>query len=522
MLDNYAGILCSSFIHVHLFDHLCWLCANGDMYTSARCRDMIVDLMGVVSKVCTESVCSELLTLPCLIEDAASASSIQHPDKAYKASDLLMALSDAFSVNKSDGSFARSSSEYSSERASHNSSSSVSSLRHTKRLSARSLEAGMSSHKEMSAARSLSNISDELVQTSLVSGTDISSKKGEMAHDLKAFMNTAVDRSEFSRQMDMSRILGKEGKEPFRWDWSVVNELLDYSLRNSDRLVEALKTKFVKRISGFYRCSVEEKGYFSNLEWEPNHIHFLECACNLYSILVESDAGTTFLNSDRRGMVFAEIVRDLEAVITSAAAMKAANQGVGYASYNLSGSGKSGGLNVFRPSGCVHTMAREYFCLIGRLSHTPQGRQVLNSCQTYDHLSRLGHYVSLDYLSRVALTALGFTDGGFMSKDLLQIYTTSGATSDNLRLYCHTLLRALLRSRSKEFCEWGMGLMVEQLIFPHVPRKSIIRFICDVNCVFTVLMCELDVSRKRLRTGSTFESLSARSLMWWEKICATC
>jgi rapamycin-insensitive companion of mTOR len=473
MLDNYAGIICCSFIHVQLFRHLTWLCANGDIYISTRCRDMIVDLMGVVSKVCTERVCSDLLTLPSLLQDAASASSMQHPDKAYKASDLLMALSDAFSVTKSDGSL---SNQTDSEERSH---SSASSSRGAKRLSAaRNFEAGgLLGKKGMASAKGLSCIADELVQTSLVSGTDISSKKGEMAHDLKAFINTAVDRAEFSRQMDMSRILGKEGKEPFRWDWSVINELLDYSLRNPERLAESLKTKFIKRISGFYRCSVEEKGYFANLEWEPTHIHILECACNLYCILVDSETGMNFLNADRRGMVFAEIIRDLEAVITSAAAMKAASQGVSFSphTYNFSGLSRTSGINVFRPSGCVHTMSREYFCLIGRLSHTPQGRQLLNSCQTYDHLSRLGHYVSLDYLSRVALTALGFTDGGFMSKDLLQIYTTSGATSDNLRLYCHTLLRALLRSRSKEFCEWGMSLMVEQLIFPHVPRRSIIR-----------------------------------------------
>ena len=475
MLDNYAGLICCSFMHVRLFDHLCWLCANGEIYISARCRDMIVDLMGVVSKVCTERVCSELLTLPSLIDNAASASSMQHPDRAYKASDLLMALSNAFSVNKSEGSYTgRNASEDRSPSIA--AASNISGARASvKRLSVRTLEAGLSNKKTISSAKELSDIADELVQTSLVGGRDLSSKKGEMAHDLKAFINTAVDRNEFSRQMEMSRILGKEGKEPFRWDWSVINELLDYSLRNADRLGEALKTKFIKRISGFYRCSIEDKGYFANLEWEPNHIHFLECACNLYTILVDSDAGMGFLNADRRGMVFAEIMRDLESVTTAAAAVKAASQGVGYASYSFSGPNKSNLVNVFRPSGCVHTMAREYFCLIGRLSHSPRGRQVLNACQTYDHLSRLGHYVSLDYLSRVALTALGFTDGGFMSKDLLQLYTTSGATSDNLRLYCHTLLRALLRSRSKEFCEWGMGLMVEQLIFPHVPRRSIIR-----------------------------------------------
>mmetsp|Transcript_21477 Transcript_21477/g.31154 ORF Transcript_21477/g.31154 Transcript_21477/m.31154 type:complete len:1569 (+) Transcript_21477:93-4799(+) len=472
MLDNYAALICCSFIHVRLFDNLCWLCAHGDLHISARCKDVMVDLMGVVSKVCTERVCSELLTLPCLIEYAASAAAMKHPDRAYKASDMLIALSNAFSLSKSNDTTYRQSSQDLRSSSSH---SGVTSSRASRRFSGRTLEAVMASKNNTSGpsqGTSISTISTELVQTSYTSGT-VNSKKAEMIHELKLFMNAVIDKSECTRQMEMSRILGKEGKEPFRWDWAVINDLLDYSLRNADRLGEALKTKFIKRLSGFYRCSTEEKGYFANLEWEPNHLHYLECACNLYTILAESDSGLGFLMHDRRGLLFAELVRDLEAVLTIAAATKTAQQNGQV--YAVPLSRHSQVLNVFRSAGCSQTMAREYFCVMGRLSHSPQGRHLLNSCQTYDHLSRLGHYASLDYLSRVALTALGFTDGGFMSKDLLQIYTTSGGTSPDLRLYCHTLLRALLRSRSREVCEWGMELMVDQLVYPHVPRKSIIR-----------------------------------------------
>jgi rapamycin-insensitive companion of mTOR len=463
MLDNYAGLLCASFIHIRLFDSLCWLCSHGDIDISCRSKDLLVDLMGVVSKVCTERVCSDLLTLPSLIEYAASASSMKFPDRAYKAADLLMALSNAFSVSKAKDSYSR--------QASLDTRPMSAAVKSNKKLSGRNLE--LSPSKKDPIGQPLSSVVETLDQTSFSSGA-INSKRGELAHELKLFMNSSIDKAEFSKQMDMTRILGKEGKEPFKWDWAIIGDLLDYSLRNPERLNEALKTKFVKRLSGFYRCSTEEKGYFANLEWEPTHLHFLESACNLYFILSENEASTHFLSSDRRGMVFAELVRDLEAVITHAASTKSNNPS-NVAALLTGQAYKNVTLNVFRPAGCMQTMSREYFCLIGRLCHSTPGRYLLNSCQTYDHLSHLSHYVSLDYLSRVVLTALGFTDGGFMSKDLLQIYTTSGATSTNLRLYCHTLLRALLRSRTKECCEWGIELMVEQLMFPHSSRKSILR-----------------------------------------------
>eukprot|EP01035_Chromulina_nebulosa_P018275 gene18275-23952_t len=100
--------------------------------------------------------------------------------------------------------------------------------------------------------------------------------------------------------MEASRILGKDGKEPLKWDWYLINDMLEYSFQNSDRLSEALKTKWVRRLSGFFRCSNEDKAYYASMEWNSNNFHYLECACNLYHILVEDDIGMSFLTSDRR------------------------------------------------------------------------------------------------------------------------------------------------------------------------------------------------------------------------------
>jgi hypothetical protein len=53
-------------------------------------------------------------------------------------------------------------------------------------------------------------------------------------------------------------------------------------------------------------------GYFANLEWEPCNLQYLDCAFNLYQVLVTDSNGINFLGGDRRGMLFNEMARELE------------------------------------------------------------------------------------------------------------------------------------------------------------------------------------------------------------------
>jgi len=224
--------------------------------------------------------------------------------------------------------------------------------------------------------------------------------------------------------------------------------MLHHSFQSSDRIQEALKTKWIKRLSGFFRCSIEEKGYFANLEWEAPNFYFLECASNLYSVLLRDDAGITFLTSDRRGMLFNEISAELEQL-----AMMAAQKS--FPSHILS-------KNVFKYSSCYSTMSREFFALLGKIVCIPGSKKLLDHTNVFEHLSKLGQYQSLDYLSRTALTALVFTDGGILSKHLY--YLWCGSCSANLRSYFHSLLRVMTYSPQCLFSKWYVETIVNQLL----------------------------------------------------------
>jgi len=501
MLDNYAGLLCSAFMHVKLFDALCWLGTNGNDYISSRGKDILVDLMGVVNKICTEKICSDILTLPSLIEYAANSANVkQRNDRAYKASDMLKSLSNAFSVSKR-----KEINIYNPAMSLHKSvvphSSFAIKAKRSQVETRRRTTANTAILHQVVSGRPLSSVSEELLQTSAGQMGNLSgggrNAKSALAYELKMFLSDAtMDKSEFNKQMENSRVLGKEGKEPFRWDWAVIGDMLDYSFTHSpDRLGDALKTKWVKRLSGFFRCAVEEKGYFANLEWEPGHLQYFDCSCQLYKILTSQVISFGFMNTDRRGMLFTEIVRDLEAVIAQCVSPS---------------SGSSKVLNVFRMVSCQQTMAREYFALVGRTSSNAFARKLINKSHLYDILVQTGSHVALDYLSRNVLTSLSFTDGGYISKDLMQIYLTSGSSSTNLRLYSHSLLRALLRSRSAEVCEWGIEVMVQQMMFLHVPRKLIVHCMeeaaQDRVYLGQLIRCEPDL------VGDDMENLSIRFL----------
>lgn len=236
--------------------------------------------------------------------------------------------------------------------------------------------------------------------------------------------------------------------------------MLEYSFQHSDRLSEALKTKWVRRVSGFYRCSIEEKGYFANLDWEPTNLQYLECACNMYTVLLRDEAGTNFLNSDRRGMLFSEIAHEIEQL-----AQVAGSKNI-MTAFNAP-------KNVFRLYSCTCTMAREFFTLLGRIVRTTDSRELLDTTNIFQHLSKLANFVTLDYISRLAMTSLSFTDGGFLSKHLMQLWTTQTNCSQELHIYFHSLLRILLRSKNWDSTQWCVDSICNQLTADEYPSEEL-------------------------------------------------
>ncbi|RHY26662.1 hypothetical protein DYB32_007416 [Aphanomyces invadans] len=287
-----------------------------------------------------------------------------------------------------------------------------------------------------------------------------------LVYDLKVHLDNQMDDHTFrDLLMHKSRVL--YGKDWFRWNWDIISELLEGPLTNPARLSEAMKTKFFKRVSGFFRCDNSDKGML--LEGRPE------------ATIVESHLG------ELQSRMFRYVVVDSSR-----------------SCYTKSW--------LCSPEYCSRRMLREYFTLLGLMSSSPEG--ICAVCMAYSGVFGflMHHDVGLKMMQRIfaRLTKLGTVKdkGSFASLDLSKSqravkdksqshdflcrlilanldYTVEGSSrqlltdwmnygSESLRLYATCLLRALLRSEIEGFERWGIESLVAQLDKePNVARAAL-------------------------------------------------
>jgi hypothetical protein len=244
-------------------------------------------------------------------------------------------------------------------------------------------------------------------------------------------------------------------------------ELLEDSLTNPARLAEAIKGKFVRRITGFYRCSADEKGFFAHLPWMPDHVPYLQPACQLHALLLVHPEGQKYLREDRRGKLLPEIAAciDLEVQAANADLERRTMEAATGRSIDLpTHTTADGQQRIFTLKDTESSMIREYFTLIGLMSSFSYGRDELERTGVFKSLARLKNAPVHDYLRRLLLANLDYSTQG-PARNLLQMWITEGST--DFRLYATCLLRALLRADVPDFAEWGVEVLVTQLYMEH-------------------------------------------------------
>lgn len=98
MMDNYKALLCSSFLHSNLIESLYFLGVNGANAIAQKSRRLMVNFLRIMAYIFPEDMCSELLTIPSLIEFAASVASSKTTKRAHKSTQILLSLAEAFTL----------------------------------------------------------------------------------------------------------------------------------------------------------------------------------------------------------------------------------------------------------------------------------------------------------------------------------------------------------------------------------------------------------------------------------------
>lgn len=539
-MDGYAALLCCAFIHAELFRGLCLLGTAGDAILMSRSRELLLDVLQVATKLFPASKCAEFLRVPELIDFATAISSNADPYRSHKATGFLVSIANEFSAanmyRKRDyivSSVVKE--DYANDQVNQARRPTLLKLRSMNPYrtfdAARDLEMESdysqplppnSSYMDVrpsSPGRSVRNTGVASMSHSFPDLTSVIADitKGVQSLSAIEFHKTAefskeffsipyvaktlrtycsnqnsrlddvnmnrvcslvapADKTEFLKQLDKSLVTDRDLKmEPLKWNWDVIKDVLDFSFAGDEvsntstkskaselvtgRLGEAIRVKWVKRVFGFYRCSMEDGSGFHRLAWDPDNLLYVECGCALYVLLLKQ--GITTL-TDRKGSLLEDIYKELDVLVSSTSVDKKISEPLRN--------------SVFSVDSVNSTLAREYFTFLGKVAVVALGRNALIESKIPKLLLKLSSKPSLDYLSRLAITTLLFTDNfGNPSKALISEWLSLTAQdnssvsayswncSSELRYYVLSLLRILIHSRESEFMSWGMDLVFCQI-----------------------------------------------------------
>lgn len=455
LLDNYTVIVLLAMIHCGLLDALITLGTGTVRSLAEPAIDLLADILRMSSRLLPDQHCASLLALPRLVSATSFTSMTTQTlgdqvksllerlqrEKSIRASEMLAELANAVGANS--GSVAtRGVSLVSYGGSGVNGVQLVSELlRDINRSSTLYLQFG-----RLTGTPSSNFSSTTMRRPSVSAGRDNLTSRELMVQELKHSMDAQMDDATFKEMLHTrSRIL--TDKNFTKWNWDVISEMLEGPLTNPQRLSEAMKTKFFKRLSGFFRGDTGNKGYFSLLDWIPDNVPFLRPACQMYTLLLNHPEGLLFLKTDRRGQLLTEISSALELEARPEAAIVESHIGALKQ-------------RMFSPVFCSTKMLREYFTLLGLMSSSKEGLKMMEQSNLFNRLNVMGTTKGHDFLCRLILANMDYSVDG-SSRKLLQSWMTHGSKA--LRLYATCLLRALLRSEVTDFAKWGVDALVTQL-----------------------------------------------------------
>ncbi|CAM9959226.1 unnamed protein product [Ectocarpus sp. 6 AP-2014] len=430
LLLSYATLLCAAFVHCGLIPSLTTLSISaGSEKLRTKAATLLVDVLHLCAMLLSQNQCTRLLSMPGLVEIAAESltgcmgiaeggvrSCHLTRSRASRASDLVRLLHGALGA----GAVGPVSAYFGQQGQTEQPMVTIGGLMEKVYEAESAIDTGMDTHQSQ--------------------GWEPTGTLEQMRKELRVSIESSVEKSVMEAQMNKSKVLAT--KDWTKWDWDVVDDIVQDILPHSPRLVDALRTKWIKRVSGFYRfvgasgTSTERGGGggLHNMRWDPDHIRHIACAGRLYSLLLQQQEGLHFLQTDARGGVLQETVKELQALVTRRC--------------SGSGSGRfAAASKVFDMDSCQRNLSGGYITLLFSVAAgTEAGRQLLSDTGLWDHLARMGSQPELDYMSRLILAKIDLASEKCFPRDQLESWMTTG--SSHLRLFSINRMRIALRNSS--------------------------------------------------------------------------
>lgn len=269
--------------------------------------------------------------------------------------------------------------------------------------------------------------------------------------EVKRKMDWEIDEATFMSKLRQTQVLSFHVDEWNKWKFEYITEILDGPLQNPALQTVAFKTKFFKRLLSFYCPS---KKLFSELPWNYENLIYVRTACQVIEVLCDSETGKMHLQDH---VLITEIAEELQKEVKKMSMKERKNL-------------------FWSHERMLKTMSREYFTMLGILSRSENGLEILEKKSIFASLKTMCEESNRDDLINLILTTLDY-ERVSQCHEILNIVLSSKSTVVRYLAIRH--LRHLLRSGVSDFHNWGVDLLRGCLNDPDTKVKNLALQILD-------------------------------------------
>ncbi len=294
-------------------------------------------------------------------------------------------------------------------------------------------------------------------QTSQVVGEDGSAARARATS--KTQVNATMDAAQFKLKMTDTGVLG--GVNFLKWDWPLIQELIEGPMVNPQRFLEALKQeKFIHRLLGFLRPF---KFRFSDEANTKSNQRYVRTACSLVKCMLQHQEGIHYLSSSKVMPQLAECLAQLDPA-----------------------SGITSQTNIFDPQKLFEKLVGGYFTMLGVMCRDQRGIHILIRWKIINMFYHIVELKNRDDLIRVLLTNLDYT---LDSHPRIILSKAMIAGSKLMRITATRMLRkyAMMPIQTQTVvgggaAEWSIRLLVGQLYDPQIEVCEVAIKILEEAC----------------------------------------
>jgi len=260
----------------------------------------------------------------------------------------------------------------------------------------------------------------------------------------KSKLSTAMDTEQFRQAV--ADTLVPSHSHYIKWKWDLIHNIIEGPMTNSKRLEEVINSKFLERLTAFYRPFKYRFSIARNTR--PNQ-RYVRIGCALIKSLMQTAVGRQYLTDNKLFRQVAECMAQVDRL-----------------------SGLTSTSPFFDRVQMVETLSGGYFAMVGVLSQTAGGIQMMAK---WHMINMFYHIIDLKDREDLVETILGNMDFSMDSHLRVLLSKALTAGSKEIRIFATKLLRRYAintqLSMPSDDCldsRWVLNLLLTQLYDPDV------------------------------------------------------